>query len=105
MITNDMVFSAIVVADDKSGNYYKEMIVQDSTAGISILLDQPSYFTSFFIGRRVFVKAKGLYIQSVSGTPKIGVLNNGSVSAIPATLIGNYVVGGKWGIVCYSGKT
>ena len=98
MITNDRVFSAIVVADDKSGNYYKEMIVQDSTAGISILLDQPSYFTSFFIGRRVFVKAKGLYIQSVSGTPKIGVLNNGSVSAIPATLIGNYVVGGKWGL-------
>lgn len=98
MITNDMVFSAIVVADDKSGNYYKEMIVQDSTAGISILLDQPSYFTSFFIGRRVFVKAKGLYIQSVNGTPKIGVLSNGSVSAIPSTLIGNYIVGGKWGL-------
>ncbi|HRC92721.1 MAG TPA: DUF5689 domain-containing protein, partial [Bacteroidia bacterium] len=103
-ITSDLTFSAIIVADDKSGNYYKEMIVQDTTAGISILLDQPSYFTSLFIGRRVFVKAKGLYIQAVNGTPKIGVLNAGAVAEIPAAEIGNYIVGGKWGLTVVPAK-
>jgi hypothetical protein len=104
LITADLIFSAIIVADDKSGNYYKEMIVQDSTAGISILLDQPSYYTSLFIGRRVFVKAKGLYIQSVNGTPKIGVLSNGSVSAIPTALITSYITGGRWGLTVVPAK-
>lgn len=103
-ITSDLTFSAVIVADDKSGNYYKEMIMQDSTAGISILLDQPSYFTSLFIGRRVFVKAKGLYIQSVNGTPKMGILNAGAVDAIPAAEIGNYLVGGKWGLTVVPAK-
>jgi len=98
-ITQDLVFSGVVVGDDKSGNYYKEMIIQDSTAGISILIDKPSYFTTYFVGRRIFVKAKGLYIQSVNGTPKIGALAAGAVDVIPSTLIPNYITGGKWGIV------
>ncbi len=104
MISADLVFSAVIVADDKSGNYYKEMIVQDSTGGISILLDQPSYYTSLFIGRRVFVKAKGLYIYPVNGTPKLGVLSNGSVAAIPSAQIGNYIIGGKWGLTTVPSK-
>lgn len=98
-ITQDLVFSGVVVGDDKSGNYYKEMIIQDSTAGISILIDRPSYFTTYFVGRRIFVKAKGLYIQSVNGTPKIGALAAGAVDVIPAPLITNYITGGKWGVV------
>ncbi len=98
-ITQDLVFSAIVVADDKSGNYYKEMIIQDSTAGISLLIDKADYFTTYFTGRRVFIKAKGLFLQSVNGTPKLGALVNSAVDGIPSALINNYITGGSWGNV------
>src|SRR5437762_3537627 len=64
LITQDVIVSGIVVADDASGNFYKEMIVQDDSRGISVQIDQSNFHTSYPIGRRVFIKCKGLYIAS-----------------------------------------
>ena len=31
MITSDMIIAGIITADDNSGSFYKEMVIQDST--------------------------------------------------------------------------
>ncbi len=100
-ITDDIIIAGIVVGDDESGNFYKSIVIQDSTAGINIQLDASGYWRNYKVGRRVFVKCKGLvlgdygkqvqlggYIDNSTGTPSVG--------RIPLALIPHYLYGGVW---------
>lgn len=97
-IDSDYIVSGIVTADDKSGNFYKQIVIQDSTAGIIINIDMSDYYTIYPIGRRIFVKLKGLYAANVDGTYQVGFLTAGSIDRIPSPLVSQYLVGGKWGL-------
>lgn len=93
-ISDDIVISGLVVMDDKSGNYYKKIVIQDSTAGIEVDLDQNNLYNDYPVGRKVYIKCKGLYIGSSNGNPQLGYTpdKTGSISAIPPVLIDDYVV-------------
>lgn len=99
-ISEDVILSGIVIADDKSGNFYKSVVVQDETGGISVKIDDYNLFTSYPIGRKVYIKAKGLYLGDYNGMIEIGgaVDNSGSrpvVSGIAAKLAEQYVIKGS----------
>ncbi|HYC41127.1 MAG TPA: DUF5689 domain-containing protein [Chitinophagaceae bacterium] len=98
-ITQDIIITGIVVANDKSGNLYKEIYIQDGSAGISLLIDAVGLYNSFPVGRRVFVRARGLTISDYNRLPQIGVravvAGNPSLQPIAANLIGQYIIGGS----------
>src|SRR3954469_8970947 len=60
VITSDIIISGIVVANDKSGNLYKQIFIQDTTGAMQILIEASSVYGNYPVGRRVFVKCKGL---------------------------------------------
>lgn len=97
-ITAEIYVVGTVIADDKSGNFYKELVLQDDSAGISILLDRSGYYADFPIGRRVFIKCKGLYISDYNDLIQLGgyVESDGSLGRIPSLLISNYVIKGSY---------
>jgi hypothetical protein len=99
VITTDIIISGIVVADDKSGNLYKQIYIQDSTGAIQLNLDIASLYGTFPVGRKVFVKCNGLCLSDYHNTMQLGIKAtiNGSPSleAIPAATISNYVIGGS----------
>lgn len=98
-ITTDIIIKGIIIADDKSGSFYKEMVIQDSTGGISILLDVSNFNSNYPIGRRVFIKCKGLYIAKDSdGIVELGAGSPGQVGRIPSGLVQQYIVPGMWGL-------
>ncbi len=99
LMDTNTIIAGIVTADDESGAFYKEMIIQDSTGGLSIQLDVSNYNTNYPIGRRVFVKCTGLSIAKDSdGNVEIGAATNGQIGRIPAGLVQQYLVPGKWGL-------
>lgn len=71
-ITDDVIISGIVNADDRSGNFYKQIVIQDSTAGLAIRLNGSGLYNKYPIGTQVFVKCKGLYISRYGGAPQLG---------------------------------
>ncbi len=99
VITSDIVISGVVVANDKSGNFYKQLFIQDSTGGLQILLDANSLYGTYPVGRRIFIKCNGLCISDYNGTMELGVKATvsglPSVEGIPGNLISNYVIGGS----------
>jgi len=99
VINQDVIISGIVVANDKSGNFYKQLFIQDSTGAMQLMLDASSLYTSYPVGRRVFVKCKGLTLSDYYGNLQLGVTavvgGTPSVQAIPGALIGQYVIGGS----------
>ena len=62
-------------------------------------LDQFQIKSKLLIIDLQFVKAKGLYLaDDGDGNFQIGVKDNNTIGRIPSTLVGQYVVKGKWGI-------
>ncbi len=98
-ISTDLIISGVVVADDRSGNLYKTLYIEDSTGGLGISLDANNLFGTYPVGRRVVIKAKGLTLSDYHNTMLLGMKTviGGipSVEAIPSGLIGNYIIGGS----------
>ncbi len=95
-ITDDLVFSAVVIANDSLGNFYKKIVVQDSTSGIEILIDGRNLYGKFPVGRRVFVKAKGLVLGRNRGVVQLGwTLSEGDLISILSKDVDKFVIGGS----------
>ena len=104
VIPGDQVIAGIVIGDDKSGNYYKQVAIQDATGGLLIRLDASNLYTSYPIGRKLYIKLKGLYISDYGGICQIGVLDNSTpgspaLGTIPTALFDTYLFKGSVGNV------
>jgi hypothetical protein len=102
-IDSNWIIAGVVTADDKSGNFYKTIVLEDNTAGISIRLDLSNYNVDYPIGRRVFVKLKGLYMGDYGDLIQLGgwVDSTGttpSVEPIPMSLVSDYLIGGSYNL-------
>ncbi|MEO8771922.1 MAG: DUF5689 domain-containing protein [Ferruginibacter sp.] len=99
VINSDIIISGIVTANDKSGNLYKQIFIQDTTGAMQILIEASSVYGTFPVGRRVFIRCQGLCITDYHGTNQVGVLTHTdagpAVQGILASDIGKYIVGGS----------
>jgi hypothetical protein len=101
-ITTDIIISGIVVGDDKNGNLYKQICIQDSTAGITINVGGSNLYVDYPIGRRVFIKCKGLYLSDDNRMIELGMIDNTipgnpSLSPIPIALADSFLIKGNTG--------
>lgn len=71
-ITDSIWLKARVSADDRSGNVYKQILLQDETGGISFLVDQSSVYTDYAAGQEVYVSLKGLCVSVYGDEQQIG---------------------------------
>lgn len=99
-ITDDAVIEGVVSCDDRSGNYYQQIAIQDATGGVVLRLGSFNLFNDFPVGRKVFVKLKGLYLGRFNGTLQFGggvdsqYINQGGVTLLAANLIDQHVIKG-----------
>lgn len=93
-IMEQVIVSGIVVMDDKSGNYYKKIVIQDETGGIEVLIDQSNLYNDYPVGRKVYVRCKDLFLGLNGENLQLGYTPNatGSLSNIPAVLVGQFLV-------------
>ena len=83
---------AVVVADDASDNFYKTLVVQDSTGGISIRMDGIKLAANYPIGRKLAIQLKGLWLGDYGKLIQLGAgvdlsdPANPSLLSIPQTL-------------------
>jgi hypothetical protein len=103
-IDTDYVIKGIVISSDKDGNFYKSLVIQDSTAGINIRIDQTNLYTEYPPGRRIFVKCKGLWLGEYYGLIQLGGSlddsdpQNPGVGYIYSSVINKYILKGKYNI-------
>src|SRR5690606_20799346 len=96
VITTDDIIEGIVIANDSSGNFYKQIIIEDSTAGIAINIDDYNLYTSYPVGRNVFIKLNGLILYDDNRLIEIGASKdaNNNINPITAPLKNQYVIKG-----------
>ncbi len=94
-VTEDIIIEGIVVGDDRTGNIYKQIIIDDGTAGIPILIESYDLYGLYPEGRKIYVKCKDLVLGTYGGVTQMGGYANGvDVGRIPATLQDKYIVRG-----------
>lgn len=71
-ITEDWIIEGIVIADDSKDNFYKSIVLQDSTGGITIRMDGFGLYADYPVGRRLAVKLKGLYLGDYARMVQLG---------------------------------
>jgi len=82
-ITDDLIIEGIVTANDKTDNFYKSIVIQDSTAGITVRLDGFSLFNIYPIGRKIHIRLKGLWLGDYGGMIQLGAGVNRSDPQFP----------------------
>lgn len=98
-ITGDYIIRGTVNADDRNGNFYQSLTIQDSTGGILIRIQTSDYYTKYPKGRRVFVKCKNLWMGDYNGLIQMGgSLDGTSVETIAEPLIEEYIFEGVYGL-------
>ncbi len=93
-ITEDKIISAVVTADDQTGNFYRNIVVQDETGGIFVRLRASDLYTTYPVGRRVFIKCQGLFIGDYNNLYQLSGDSQGN--EIESALIESHVIGGEY---------
>lgn len=71
-ITDSLFLHAYVCGDDRSGNIFKTLYIQDETGGISFLVDQSDVYNDYAAGQEVYIDLKGLCISVYGSEQQIG---------------------------------
>jgi len=90
-INQNMIIGGVVVANDSSGNIYKQIYIQDNTGGICVSLNQDDLYTTYMVGQTVYIKCQGLYLGNYDSLPELGYNNAGAIGQIPETSISSYL--------------
>jgi hypothetical protein len=98
-VLGDTTICGIVIGDDRSGNIYKQLYIQDTAGGaIALVLDRTNLYGDYPVGRKIYVKLKGLYLINYRGLPEIAysIDATGSTTGIPSSLVSTYIVRGPF---------
>lgn len=69
---SDIIIRGIVIGDDRSGNLYKTLVIQDSTGGLALNINGTNLYTSYPVGREVFIKCNNLYLSDYNKQIQLG---------------------------------
>ncbi|WP_428743671.1 DUF5689 domain-containing protein [Tenacibaculum sp.] len=79
---DDITISGYVISDDREGNFYKTLVIQDKpenpTVGVEIKIDDANLGARYNVGRKVYVKLKGLALSKPYSAFEIGIKGTGN---------------------------
>ncbi len=90
-LDTNIVIAGTVIANDKSGNFYKSFVIQDSTAGIEIGINAYEFHNMYHIGDLVYVKCEGLYLGEYGGVVQLGSIYEGGIGRIEEPMIEDHL--------------
>lgn len=105
-IDQDRVIEAIVSANDIGGNFYKEIVIQDkdNRAAIGVLINRSNLYNDFPVGRKVFLKVKGMAMANQNNLIVLGgyidtitIPGAKSLAELPTTAIDKTLLKGSVG--------
>lgn len=77
-ISTDLVIGGVVTSDDRAGNFYKNLFLQDSTGGIELKLARTGLYNDYRRGQRILVRCKGLYLGDYGEQIQLGSIYSNS---------------------------
>ena len=94
--TNNVV-EAYVISNDESGNFFRELIVQDQpenpTYGVAVQIDVNPLFTKYDFGRKIYIKLDGLSVGQREGNEaRLGIVDGINIAGIPESFVEEHLI-------------
>ena len=67
-----IVVSGRIISSDETGNIYKNLVIQDKTAALTISINENDMFESYHIGQEVVIDLTNMYIGKYNGLCQLG---------------------------------
>ncbi len=96
LIDTNIIIKGVVTANDESGNFYKEIYLQDSTGALNIRLNSSALYPDYPIGQLVYVKCNGLYLGIYNGVYQLG--SGANVDRIEEPFFNDYLYKSDGGV-------
>ena len=90
-VTEDCIVEGVVVANDETGNVYKQFIINDETGAIVVGVNDVGLYAMLPIGQRVRIDCKGLHVGGYGYMAQIGGLYNGSIGRMNKSVFPSHV--------------
>ena len=71
-IQDNIIIGGQVVSEDRSGNIYKSLYIQDATGGIELKLGKSGLYNDYKLGQWVYVKCSGLTLGKYNDMLQLG---------------------------------
>jgi len=92
LIEEDIIIGGVVTANDRSGNFFKSIVIQDGSGGITVRLNSVGLYNTYPVGRQVSVRCRGLYLGDYNGLMQ---LNGSAGEEIEELLIEEHLFVGE----------
>lgn len=90
-ITEETIIEGVVVANDITGNIYKQFIIDDGTGAIVVGVNDVGLYAIMVEGQKIAIDCKGLYIGGYGKSAQIGGLYEGKIGRISKSLYPKHV--------------
>ena len=90
-VTEDCIIEGVVVANDETGNVYKQFIINDETGAIIIGVNDVGLYAALPVGQRVRIDCKGLHVGGYGLMAQVGGLYNGSIGRMNKSVFPSHV--------------
>lgn len=77
-----LVIKGVITANDISGNFYKEIYVQDESGGINIKIEETALFETFKLNHEITIAVNGMTLYKTNGEFVLGILKGDTFSGI-----------------------
>ncbi len=67
-----MIISGYVTSSDRTGNIYKNLVIEDETGALAMSINQSGLYNSYRIGQEVVIDVTGMYIGKYNGLQQLG---------------------------------
>ncbi len=96
VMTHTYIIEGVIIANDEHDNFYKSIIIQDSTGGIVLQLDGVSLYQSYPVGALVRIRLQNLWLTDYRRMVQLSATvdtSSGSLltTGIPIPLFDKYI--------------
>lgn len=71
-IDKNLIIGGQVVSEDRTGNIYKSLYIQDATGGIELKIGKSGLYNDYKLGQWIYVKCSGLTLGAYNGMLQLG---------------------------------
>lgn len=69
---DSIIIEGTIISNDKQGNFYKSLFIDDGTAAIEVKLNKTTLYNDYKLGQKIVVYCNNLYLGDYGGQIQLG---------------------------------
>ena len=91
-LRDSIIIEGTIISNDKEGNFYKSIFIEDGTAAIEVKLNKTTLYNDYKLGQKIVVYCNNLYLGDYGGQIQLGSMYYNSGVPTISNLEGDVII-------------